>query len=163
GWPYIGEVGWNTWEEVNRGRGVNFGWPCYEGNFPQPSYQAAFAQCQQLSANSVTLPLQSYGRTVGSTVIGGPFYTGTIYPAAYRGNYFLGDYTAKWLKRIVLDANDNVVNVVLFATNLNGPVDLEMGPDGMLYYVAFNSGEIGRIRWGTGNQPPQAHAAATPT
>ncbi len=163
GWPYIGDVGWNTWEEVNRGRGVNFGWPCYEGNFPQPDYQSLFAQCQQLSANSVTLPLHTYGRTVGSTIIGGPFYTGTIYPAAYRGNYFFGDYTAKWIKRMVFDANDNVVNVVLFATNMNGPVDLEMGPDGLLYYVAFNSGEIGRIRWGTGNQPPVAHAAATPT
>src|SRR5262249_42871675 len=29
--PYIGDVGWNTWEEINTGKGANFGWPCYEG------------------------------------------------------------------------------------------------------------------------------------
>ena len=30
--PFIGDVGWGTWEELNTGRGKNFGWPCYEGN-----------------------------------------------------------------------------------------------------------------------------------
>ncbi|MFN0124952.1 MAG: PQQ-dependent sugar dehydrogenase, partial [Blastocatellia bacterium] len=25
----IGDVGWLTYEELNRGRGANFGWPCY--------------------------------------------------------------------------------------------------------------------------------------
>jgi hypothetical protein len=34
---WVGDVGWNTWEEVNRmttptpSSAVNFGWPCYEG------------------------------------------------------------------------------------------------------------------------------------
>ncbi len=32
---WIGDVGWNTWEEVNRDPDTttvrNFGWPCYEG------------------------------------------------------------------------------------------------------------------------------------
>ena len=40
----MGEVGWNTWEEVDHGpAGTNFGWPCYEGNGPQPFFQANFA------------------------------------------------------------------------------------------------------------------------
>jgi len=29
--PYIGDVGWSTWEEIDTGKGANFGWPCYEG------------------------------------------------------------------------------------------------------------------------------------
>jgi len=30
--PVIGDVGWDSWEEFNRGApGANFGWPCYEG------------------------------------------------------------------------------------------------------------------------------------
>ena len=30
--PYVGDVGWDTWEEINVAtRGGNFGWPCYEG------------------------------------------------------------------------------------------------------------------------------------
>jgi glucose/arabinose dehydrogenase len=43
---WIGDVGWNTWEEINRDSDPltnvsNFGWPCYEGVNPQPGYQAA--------------------------------------------------------------------------------------------------------------------------
>jgi glucose/arabinose dehydrogenase len=42
---WIGDVGWNTWEEINRDPDPltnvsNFGWPCYEGVNPQPGYQA---------------------------------------------------------------------------------------------------------------------------
>ena len=42
GEPYIGDVGWNAWEELNHGRGKNFGWPCYEGVNPQPTFQTTF-------------------------------------------------------------------------------------------------------------------------
>jgi len=51
---WVGDVGWNTWEEINRitsptSTPLNFGWPCYEGNGPQPGYQSAgLAQCQSL-------------------------------------------------------------------------------------------------------------------
>ena len=43
---WIGDVGWNTWEEINRlitptgSAARNFGWPCYEGAGPQGGYQA---------------------------------------------------------------------------------------------------------------------------
>ena len=50
--PYIGQVGWNTWEDIYVGKpGKNFGWPCFEGNFQQAGY-AAYATCTSLySAN----------------------------------------------------------------------------------------------------------------
>jgi PKD repeat protein len=43
---WIGDVGWNDWEEINRDPDPttalsNFGWPCYEGVNPQPGYQSA--------------------------------------------------------------------------------------------------------------------------
>jgi glucose/arabinose dehydrogenase len=43
---WIGDVGWSTWEEINRDQNptaalVNFGWPCYEGAGIQPTYQSA--------------------------------------------------------------------------------------------------------------------------
>ena len=85
---YIGDVGWNAWEEIHRGpAGTNFGWPCYEGNnsgsAPQPGYQAAFAQCRSLAAGAVTRPLYSYGRSVGAAVIGGTFPAGVL-PLGFR-------------------------------------------------------------------------------
>jgi glucose/arabinose dehydrogenase len=37
---YIGDVGWNTWEDLNvcNGPGMNFGWPIYEGMDLNPDY-----------------------------------------------------------------------------------------------------------------------------
>jgi glucose/arabinose dehydrogenase len=43
---WVGDVGWDTWEEINRiadvddGIAENFGWPCYEGSDRQPAYDA---------------------------------------------------------------------------------------------------------------------------
>jgi Glucose / Sorbosone dehydrogenase len=86
---YLGDVGWNTWEEVNHGpAGTNFGWPCFEGNGPQPSYRTQFPQCAQLSASAVTPPFFTYDRGSGSAVIGSPFYTDTRYPQEYWGSFF---------------------------------------------------------------------------
>jgi glucose/arabinose dehydrogenase len=34
GQVYLGDVGSSGWEEVNSGKGTNFGWPCYEGGVP---------------------------------------------------------------------------------------------------------------------------------
>jgi glucose/arabinose dehydrogenase len=61
---FIGNVGWNTWEAIDRWTLAvqNFGWPCYEGwdpsshNIaPQPDYQQSTNFCQ-LRGN-VTPPL----------------------------------------------------------------------------------------------------------
>ena len=40
---YVGDVGWQTYEEVNviNAPGVNCGWPLFEGLTPQPGYTAA--------------------------------------------------------------------------------------------------------------------------
>ncbi len=163
--PYIGDVGWNTWEEINRATaGANFGWPCYEGNLAQPDYQSTFAQCQSVPSSSVTAPLltynhaQGFGPIIGNTAIGGTFYTATVYPAQYHGNLFIADYTTQWIYRMVFDPNGTLLNTLPFAASVNGPVSLEVGPDGFLYFIAFNTGQIGRIRF----NGPAARASATP-
>jgi glucose/arabinose dehydrogenase len=82
GIPYIGDVGWNESEEVNKATaGANFGWPCFEGNLPQPSYQAMFQQCQDLSPASVTFPLYTYFHSANqdSAAIGGAVLQGNQY------------------------------------------------------------------------------------
>jgi PKD repeat protein len=50
-----------------------------------------------------------------------------------------------------------------FVAGAANPVNLEMGPDGNLYYVDFDGGTIRRISYFASNQPPTAVAAATPT
>jgi glucose/arabinose dehydrogenase/chitodextrinase len=156
---WFGDVGWNTWEEINRGvRGANYGWPCYEGAGVQPAY-AGQAPCNTLPASAVTAPFHTYNHTVGSTAIGGPFYTATAYPEEYRGNFFFCDYAGGFIKRVVFDAAGNPVSVQPFATDVPNPVGLVLGPDGMIYYLSFNTGQIRRIR----SNGPSAVASATPT
>jgi hypothetical protein len=51
-----------------------------------------------------------------------------------------------------------------FVTGTSGRVvDIQMGPDGRLYYVDFDGGAVCRIDSFLGNQPPQASVATTPT
>src|SRR5262249_4239570 len=100
---YIGDVGWNTWEEINTGKGANFGWPCYEGGTagtPAPVESGATASlqngsyatssgtsatCQALygqGLGAVKAPIFSYshdgtdgaGGTGGASANGGTFY-----------------------------------------------------------------------------------------
>lgn len=163
GEPYIGDVGWNNWEEVNRGRGSNFGWPCYEGNGPHSGYQtnaATAPTCSQLPAAAVTPPLYTWAHNgSGAAAIGGSFYNGTQYPTKYRGNFFFADYPGSWIRRIVFNASNNLQSVVNFATNAGGPVSWELGPDGLFYHITFSTGEIRRIRFTRG---PTAKVSANP-
>ncbi|HEY7160573.1 MAG TPA: PQQ-dependent sugar dehydrogenase, partial [Acidobacteriota bacterium] len=159
GEPFIADVGWNDWEEIDRGKGANFGWPCFEGDFPQPAYQAAFTQCQQIDPSTITYPIYSYNHSVGHSITGGIFYTDTEFPVAYQGNYFFGDYPENWIKRAVFDSNQNLVSVEDFATNADGPVSFALGPDGWIYYVSITTGELRRIKFGG----PFAVASANPT
>jgi glucose/arabinose dehydrogenase len=94
--PYLGDVGWNTWEEIDGGsKGANLGWPCYEGRARQAGYEPK-PVCQSLygqGASAVRAPLLEYDHAgAGAAVTGGAFYTGTSYPAEYQGAYFYGDY-----------------------------------------------------------------------
>ncbi|HYK96998.1 MAG TPA: LamG-like jellyroll fold domain-containing protein [Candidatus Acidoferrales bacterium] len=160
----IGDVGWNDIEEVDVvPPGANLGWPCYEGPLVQSGYQG-FSVCQALyPTNSARPPLTSYTHSNGSTAVtGGAFYTGTVYPAQFQGAYFFGDYGQSFLRYIQLDANDNIISGPTdFGVALDGPVAINTGPDGNLYYIAINTGELRRIRF-AGNAPPNAVASATP-
>jgi glucose/arabinose dehydrogenase len=158
---YLGDVGWNTWEELDHILpGKNYGWPCFEGPLPQPDYQSTFpAQCSQLPQSATVAPIYTYDRSVGSAAVGGCFYTGGVYPAQYLNNFFYSDYTGNYISRLVLDAAGNISQNLKFATNVGVPVSMETGPDGLLYFVDFVSGNIKRVIF----NGPVAQATAAPT
>ncbi|GAB3639848.1 putative Ig domain-containing protein [Spirosoma arcticum] len=102
----------------------------------------------------------------GKASIGGAYYVGTGFPAAYQNSYFFADFDQNWIRNLVLhDHGDHVVHEVReFAPSGTGQgiVDLEVNPrDGSLVYVNV-SGQIMRISYG-GNQPPVARPSANPT
>jgi len=156
--PFIGDVGFESWEEIDKGvPGANFGWPICEGS------------CIPPNPNFVN-PIYQYSHALGSAaIVGNLFYEGSHFPAQYAGNYFFFDHSRGHLGRMILDANNQVVSVTMpfleTASSgwLSGPVDLVLGPEGALYYCTYFPGEIRRIFYtGSGNRNPTAIAAANP-
>jgi glucose/arabinose dehydrogenase/chitodextrinase len=177
--PFIGDVGWGLWEEINTGKGKNFGWPCYEGGDKSSARQTSYesdpgtkAACAALYAqgpDAVQAPLYAYDHFgEDAAIIVGDFYQGKAYPPEYRGVLFISDYSRDWIKYLTFEA-DGKASVHDFAEDISdegGPVDLTTGPDGNLYYVVLKPGrdsEIRRIRYiPGGNTPPTVRASATP-
>jgi glucose/arabinose dehydrogenase len=143
GTPVVGDVGWNRWEEIDTvPAGANLGWPCFEGPERAPEY-AGHPLCRALyrrGADAVQAPVVSYRR---GSVTGGAFYTGRAFPREYRGVYFYGDWSKSTLSYLRLEAGGAESHP--FATLAAGPVQIELGPDGSLYYVALNAGELRRV------------------
>jgi glucose/arabinose dehydrogenase/PKD repeat protein len=181
---WIGDVGWDTWEEIDRvvsptAGVVNFGWPCYEGVGRQSGYDGANLNiCEQLYAQTgaVTPPYYTYNHadkivsgetcpTGGSSISGLAFYTGGNYPAAYSNALFFADYSRNciWVMQKGGNGLPDPASIATFDAGASGPVHLEIGPNGDLFYCDFGSGTIRRIRYFTANQPPNAIASATPT
>ena len=185
---WFGDVGWTTWEEVNRipnatdSVAENFGWPCYEGSNRQGGYDGANLNiCETLYAqgpSAITAPIYSYNHSstvvsgeacpTGSSAISGlTFYpeSGGSFPASYHGGLFFTDHSREciWFMPKGTDGQPDPAARQTFATGLVGPVDLAIGPNGDLFYVDFDSGSIRRITWSGGNQSPTAAIQAVPT
>jgi glucose/arabinose dehydrogenase len=89
---YIGDVGQNTIEEVDFLAstvlaGTNFGWRLMEG----PACRPGDTVCPTADTSALTLPVDSYGRTVGQSITGGYVYRGSNIPGL-RGRYIYADY-----------------------------------------------------------------------
>lgn len=183
---WLGDVGWSRWEEINRIANPtaspvkNFGWPCYEGSGRQSGYDGANLNiCENLyaaGAGAVEGPYYAYrhdaevvsGETCGtgnSSGSGLAFYKGGPYPDAYDGALFFADYSRNcvWVMKKGVNGLPDPANRSTFVAGAAGPVDLQIGPKGDLFYVDLTGGTIRRIRYSATNQPPIARATANPT
>jgi glucose/arabinose dehydrogenase/PKD repeat protein len=155
--PAVGDVGWASWEEFDMlpaAGGKNYGWPCYEANVHTSGYSAD-TRCtgaggeysKEGTAAADVYPVHSYPHNPSCcSIIGGPTYGGTAYPAAYQGSVFFGDYTAGNLSRLVPDGSGGWT-ASSFGTGWSG-VDLEPAPgNGDLVYADLNGNAIRRITY----------------
>lgn len=191
GEPYIGDVGWNTWEEVNTGKGANYGWPCYEGgsvsgneggntaSLQMGSYRTSAstsARCATLYAQGLGVvrpPVFSYNHSTdgygvsgGASANAGAFYTGAVYPALWRDALFMLDYNRRWIRALHFDALGRATVNNFARESTDGMVQVLAGPDTNLYVVVYKStgSQVRRIRYTAGgNTPPTAVVGATPT
>lgn len=133
---FINDVGQSAWEEIDDGiAGSNYGWPNCEGACAQPN--ANFRD-----------PLFQYGHGTGATtgcaIVGAAFYNPPVnqFPASYIGKYFFADLCSGWIR--LFDPSTRTASA--FATGVSSPVDLQVGPDGCLYYLAQgNGGQVFRV------------------
>ena len=177
---WIGDVGWNTWEEINRivnplsGTG-NFGWPCYEGNGRQSGYDGAnLDSCETLysaGASAWNPPYYTYNHssqvvagencpTGSSSIAGLAFYTATSYPPLYRNALFWGDYSRGciWVMPAGSNGLPDAAQMRVMVTGAK-LVSLQTGPGGDVFYADFDAGLIRRISY----LAPNAQFTASPT
>lgn len=152
--PYVGDVGARKYEEIDVARpGANFGWPCYEGPIHTKVYEKT-SLCRSLYARGRSavrppaLAYRHYTKSGGQSVTGGVFYSGANLPAKYRAAYVFGDWEVGWLRVLHFDTAGRAIGTPqTFATDASGPIAIENGPDGALYYLAINASEVRRIRY----------------
>lgn len=174
---WIGDVGWNSWEEINvlsdpTGSPADFGWPCYEGSGKMSSYASVGLNlCStRYDGPGQTGPFFTYSHsahvvpgescpTGTSSITGLAFYpqTGGSYPNTYNGALFFADYSRQciWVMRPSQAGGlPDPANIATFAAPAGGPVDLEVGPDGELYWADLGGGTIRRMHYTPDNTPP---------
>jgi uncharacterized protein with LGFP repeats/glucose/arabinose dehydrogenase/chitodextrinase len=160
GAPILGDVGWGTWEEVDVIRpGASYGWPCWEGDTRTQGYRD-MAACQGVGNAG---PLWTYVHgPLGTSVTGGVVYTGSSYPAEYRGAYFYGDYASQRVYSLRHDGQGNLVRqpeAPGFSTGNGAPVAFGRAPgNGDIVYADILGSRLKRLVYEPGNRPPVADA-----
>ncbi len=140
---------------------VNYGWPGIDG---PPRNQA--------QPRGYRAPAYAYdhGRGDGVALCSGDFYNpakpgSDAFPAEHTGRFFFSDYKG-WIKSIDPAKPDKRSD---FATGIDRPIDVEIAPDGALWYIAragipggsdaansaSTNGSLWRVRWTGGGQPAQ--------
>jgi glucose/arabinose dehydrogenase len=137
---WIGDVGQNVWEEIDRstvaegaGRGVDFGWSAFEGTHRFNDDQ---------SSESHTPPIFEYDHGEdGCSVTGGHVYRGTQIPGLV-GTYVFGDYCSGliWGLQQATDGSVTRTELARFSTLVSFGEDAA----GELYAVSLD-GEVARL------------------
>ena len=134
---YVNDVGESTWEEIDLGQaGANYGWPATEGPTTNPAYQS---------------PIYYYGHSDGCAITGGTFYSPSTpnFPPSYVGKYFFGDYCSGFIRML----DPSTAKASGFISGASQPVDIQVGADGSLYYLARGTSSVMKVRYTTNLSP----------
>jgi hypothetical protein len=145
----IGDVGDSQREEVdwvrapNAGQGVNFGWPCFEGDVSRGG-----------SCPGATAPAFDRGRTGYCAIIGGYVVRDPGLPTL-NGRYLYGDQCQPTLRSVTLpDSGDRAENLPVSALSSFGEDSC-----GRIYVASMGSDAVYRIQDGA---PSACAVAAAP-
>jgi glucose/arabinose dehydrogenase len=135
---FINDVGEDDWEEINDGiRGRNYGWAggVTDGRRYNPSYTDSIFEYSHADGPA----------PVGNVITGSAFYNPKVpqFPPSYVGKYFFSDAGVGSFI-YCLDPATGIATA--FLTGGNSPLDVDIGPDGALYYLARGGAHPGVYR-----------------
>lgn len=141
---WIGDVGQDTWEEVDytpasSNGGENYGWRCYEG-------LADFNQTACSSKNNFVFPIQVYKHNVnadGCSITGGYVYRGLTCSYLY-GQYIYADYCSGyiWAIKKLEGIKDSFVNRKIYQFAKNQISSFGEDVHGEMYLCALAEGSV---------------------
>jgi glucose/arabinose dehydrogenase len=149
----VGDVGFNHVEELDLVKpGGDYGWPCYEGPIQTPEYRSK-SFCQAYYAAHPDRRVQPWfalPQPRWRTVIAGTSLQGAReLPPSFRTQYAFADWADSkvWVTDLATTHQHFVSTKTLHLVESGaaGPVRLRVGPEGALYELAINTGEIWRF------------------
>lgn len=162
---WIADVGWVRSEEIDvatLGAVRDFGWPCYEGNAPQPRYARLGAPiCSGLNAKaevtdpfftyrhgSPTVPGEDCNETDAAAISGIEFERGPHFPFPFDGALLFADYVRGCIWSIGPGrfGRPDRRALEVFESGASTPIDLTAGPGGILY-VDIAGGTVHEITY----------------
>jgi hypothetical protein len=142
---YIGDVGQNSWEEVDvgpalsgGGKKVNYGWSVFEGTHCGPT--------PGCDPTGKTMPIVEYGHNTGAgecAVVGGCVYRGRAIPGI-AGLYFYTDLCGSWIRSFRLVSGVASEKKDWGITLPDGPSTIGQDANGELYFGTQN-GSVYRL------------------
>ena len=128
---FVNDVGQHEFEEINHIQaGDNLGWPLTEGDFDPVEFP------------DYTRPAHAYahgeGEFEGCAVVGGTFYRSDVgdFPEEFQGDWLYADYCNAYIHRLDRATGE----VTSLATDVNLVADIDVGPDGNIYYLDRQGG-----------------------
>ena len=135
---WVGEVGQNTWEEIDRvTKGGNYGWNVCEGFHRRGSTTAL------CNMPGLIDPIVEHPRTDARSITGGYVYRGTAMPSLV-GTYIYGDFETGNIWALTFDPTNKATPKLLTTVPAETLVAFAQGHDGEVYTVQI-SGQISKL------------------
>ena len=151
GFVYIGDVGLETWEEINavpldEGGGYNFGWGNMEGTrclFEADCNPDDYTQAVLAYPNSIQSP--DSDQPEGCAVTGGVVYRGSEIPELV-GHYFYADWCSGWVRsfRLVDGQPTEITDLTEDLGEIGQVNGFGIGGDGEMYLVTHD-GDVAKF------------------
>lgn len=135
---WLGEVGQDTWEEIDRvTKGGNYGWNTCEG------FHRRGSTTQLCNTPGLIDPIVEHPRSEARSITGGVVYRGAAMPSLV-GTYIYGDFETGNIWAITYNADNKAIPQVIANLPAETLVAFGQGHDGEVYTVQI-SGQISKL------------------